>query len=191
MRLGPIGRLPSQFALVAARDSARMRPNEGTDKGTRIFEPVRTQHIAVKQAHGRDILRWIGTAYRIRTDDLRLERAVSWASRRMRRRCRHEGRTVPDDSNPGAEASRRGTRNSRRAPGAGPSTRATQGSGAYSLTTVPSESVTLVKVMSALVAVAVHCMGDAGWTGPEVKPVKPNAWARVAASCRSRTPRAR
>ncbi len=26
-----------------------------------------------------------GTAYRIRTDDLRLERAVSWASRRMRR----------------------------------------------------------------------------------------------------------
>ena len=28
----------------------------------------------------------IGTAYRIRTDDLRLERAVSWASRRMRRR---------------------------------------------------------------------------------------------------------
>src|SRR5689334_21435323 len=25
-----------------------------------------------------------GTAYRIRTDDLRLERAVSWASRRMR-----------------------------------------------------------------------------------------------------------
>src|SRR5262245_26361485 len=26
----------------------------------------------------------IGTAYRIRTDDLRLERAVSWASRRMR-----------------------------------------------------------------------------------------------------------
>ena len=30
----------------------------------------------------------IGTAYRIRTDDLRLERAVSWASRRMRHRCR-------------------------------------------------------------------------------------------------------
>ncbi len=29
----------------------------------------------------------IGTAYRIRTDDLRLERAVSWASRRMRHRC--------------------------------------------------------------------------------------------------------
>jgi hypothetical protein len=28
----------------------------------------------------------IGTAYRIRTGDLRLERAVSWASRRMRRR---------------------------------------------------------------------------------------------------------
>src|SRR5437867_1939812 len=27
-----------------------------------------------------------GTAYRIRTGDLRLERAVSWASRRMRRR---------------------------------------------------------------------------------------------------------
>src|SRR4051794_26141832 len=28
-----------------------------------------------------------GTAYRIRTGDLRLERAVSWASRRMRRRA--------------------------------------------------------------------------------------------------------
>jgi hypothetical protein len=39
---------------------------------------------------------WIGTAYRIRTGDLRLERAVSWASRRMRRRraggCRQAGR---------------------------------------------------------------------------------------------------
>jgi hypothetical protein len=30
----------------------------------------------------------IGTAYRIRTGDLRLERAVSWASRRMRRDAR-------------------------------------------------------------------------------------------------------
>src|SRR5436190_11523192 len=30
----------------------------------------------------------IGTAYRIRTGDLRLERAVSWASRRMRPRRR-------------------------------------------------------------------------------------------------------
>src|SRR5450759_3272781 len=33
-----------------------------------------------------------GTAYRIRTDDLRLERAVSWASRRMRLRDGQPGR---------------------------------------------------------------------------------------------------
>jgi len=39
-----------------------------------------------------------GTAYRIRTGDLRLERAVSWASRRMRRRgaerTRRQGRSA-------------------------------------------------------------------------------------------------
>ena len=34
----------------------------------------------------------VGTAYRIRTDDLRLERAVSWASRRMRPRQRGQNR---------------------------------------------------------------------------------------------------
>ena len=36
-----------------------------------------------------------GTAYRIRTGDLRLERAVSWASRRMRRRVRGLAATGP------------------------------------------------------------------------------------------------
>jgi integrase len=35
----------------------------------------------------------VGTAYRIRTDDLRLERAVSWASRRMRRSQRGQIRS--------------------------------------------------------------------------------------------------
>src|SRR5215210_1784942 len=39
------------------------------------------------------LLTKVGTAYRIRTDDLRLERAVSWASRRMRH-GRAEGRST-------------------------------------------------------------------------------------------------
>ena len=44
----------------------------------------------------------VGTAYRIRTGDLRLERAVSWASRRMRLRaaataCRGRIGMIPTD----------------------------------------------------------------------------------------------
>src|SRR6476469_7296807 len=45
---------------------------------------------------------WVGTAYRIRTGDLRLERAVSWASRRMRLRTATTdsmSRPDRDDSN--------------------------------------------------------------------------------------------
>ena len=51
----------------------------------------------------------VGTAYRIRTGDLRLERAVSWASRRMRRsgngggrRRRGEGYQRPREASTGA-----------------------------------------------------------------------------------------
>src|SRR5262245_6232330 len=50
-----------------------------------------------------------GTAYRIRTDDLRLERAVSWASRRMR-----HGRARRGTAGPGGILSAR-----RRSPGGG------------------------------------------------------------------------
>ena len=51
-----------------------------------------------------------GTAYRIRTGDLRLERAVSWASRRMRRgRAGDERRTGRNGSKrPGRVATDRG-----------------------------------------------------------------------------------
>src|SRR3954447_20746983 len=40
----------------------------------------------------------IGTAYRIRTGDLRLERAVSWASRRMRQEGDVAVRPVAEDT---------------------------------------------------------------------------------------------
>ena len=49
-----------------------------------------------------------GTAYRIRTGDLRLERAVSWASRRMRRRVRGLAATVRDHTNGALRAPSRG-----------------------------------------------------------------------------------
>ncbi len=46
--------------------------------------------------NGSGLMFWFGTAYRIRTGDLRLERAVSWASRRMRLRSA-SGRAVAAD----------------------------------------------------------------------------------------------
>jgi hypothetical protein len=51
------------------------------------------------RGRGRGVFR-VGTAYRIRTDDLSLERAVSWASRRMRRRSPASQRAGRDDSRP-------------------------------------------------------------------------------------------
>ena len=45
----------------------------------------------------------VGTAYRIRTGDLRLERAVSWASRRMRRGAGRNVRPATENSRTGAD----------------------------------------------------------------------------------------
>ena len=68
---------------------------KGSDEGFRRWlAPAVWADLGMNQDAGE-----AGTAYRIRTGDLRLERAVSWASRRMRRRVRGLAATGRDDTN--------------------------------------------------------------------------------------------
>jgi integrase-like protein len=64
----------------AAYRTAPSERDKGAEGGPR---PTKRPNLNSDRAENREV----GTAYRIRTGDLRLERAVSWASRRMRR-CR-------------------------------------------------------------------------------------------------------
>ena len=90
-------------ATYSAGDTGRARRG---DAGHGRYRPPSRRRDRGTQ-HG-PIQSWIGpfacrggTAYRIRTGDLRLERAVSWASRRMRlrRRRRIGSRPDRDDTN--------------------------------------------------------------------------------------------
>ena len=80
-------------------------PDKGSDKGSATFDSVRNHRMLWSGRQKPLHVVVSGTAYRIRTGDLRLERAVSWASRRMRRRrsggSHHDGRQRYQTSPPG------------------------------------------------------------------------------------------
>ena len=72
-------------------------PGPGSPAFDPVTVPIRVQpaKTTTSGGHGSSVppmFWWIGTAYRIRTGDLRLERAVSWASRRMRHGGTRTGR---------------------------------------------------------------------------------------------------
>jgi hypothetical protein len=73
---------------AAAPDAARTR-HKGSHKGSSAgVRDTKKPDLNSDRAESDEC----GTAYRIRTGDLRLERAVSWASRRMRHGTRTNGR---------------------------------------------------------------------------------------------------
>ena len=81
--------LPRAGATVCGRSVRRPTAtwysrleSEGRRPGD--LRPLRKRERPRGAVRGREVMAF-GTAYRIRTDDLSLERAVSWASRRMRR----------------------------------------------------------------------------------------------------------
>ncbi len=114
--------LPTMQATAMARLDAILgrgddvAPSSAADKGSNKGSPTpveaseRPDPNVDRAGNGE-----IGTAYRIRTDDLRLERAVSWASRRMRRALSRRDR-------PGGRIAR-ARRIGNRAPSPGPGTR--------------------------------------------------------------------
>jgi hypothetical protein len=71
-------------AILGRGDDAA--PQTGGDKGSNKGSPAAAETNERPDPNSdRAESGEVGTAYRIRTGDLRLERAVSWASRRMRR----------------------------------------------------------------------------------------------------------
>ena len=91
---GSICRGPCMTAPAALRTPCSS--DKGSTKGSRHVRSGEGHNIwcAIRSRTTR-YCGWSGTAYRIRTGDLRLERAVSWASRRMRPRRRRASRAGP------------------------------------------------------------------------------------------------